>query len=260
MSRETLINPPRLINVDQRVKYGAVQALTGMAETALADLEQLASQMIGESNDSTRDLVNHHRALMLAWSIVDQADLLRHLIASEGNKIDLPEKTQFLAAASDVQKVRNWMRHIPQRIDAFKAMKEPMPPILGALSFATVVRASIDLKAGACVDDRHVLEYHAVILINTALERSVQLKGAPMPFRQFRIPVDHFVLQAFGVLLPLGDIVALMSKFCDALAAGVDRWLDEQRAEMSASATDVSEMFDPQFGPGHIYRMIAKRD
>jgi len=260
LSRETLINPPRLINVDQRVKYGAVQALTGMAETALADLEQLASQMIGENNDSTRDLVNHHRALMLAWSIVDQADLLRHIIASEGNRIDLLEKTQFLAAASDVQKVRNWMRHIPQRIDAYKAMKEPMPPILGALSFATVVRASTDLKAGACVDDHHVLEYHAVILMNTALERSVQLAAAPVPFKQFRIPVDHFVLQAFGVSLPLNDIVALMSKFCDALAAAVDRLLDAERAKMSSNGTDVSETFEPQFGRTHTFRITAKRD
>lgn len=252
------MNPPSIIDPDQRVKFGAVQALTGMAEIALADLEKLASKRIDQKYDSSNDLSNNHRALMLAWSIVDQADLLRHLITSEEGIKNLPETTKFLVAAQKVQEVRNWMRHIPQRTSAYRTKKEPMPPVLGALSFTAVIKARTNLKHGNVVSLSDTVEYHTIVLLNTSIERATSLKGEPVPFDSFRIPVDHFVLQAFGVLLPLSNIVALMGSFCDALATSVEVWVADRISELSTQGHDATLLNKPAHAVGYNYRMIAK--
>ena len=258
MSREILINPPAYIDRVQRMKYGAVQALTGMAEIAWADLVQLTTQIAETNDDATRDLSINHRALMLAWSIVDQADLLRHLIASEKGNLDLPEVAKFLAAAEPVKDVRNWMRHIPQRVKAYQSKKEPMPPVLGALSFATVVRASANLSHGALINRSDVIEFHTIVLLNTSFERAARLEGEPVLYDAFKVPVDHFVLQAFGILLPIGEIVALMGGLCDALAAALDTWVETKIAEAHTKGLDVAQFSQPAYPPGMNYRAVAK--
>jgi len=260
LSRNILRNPPRVIDTDQRIKYGAIHAIVVMAESAFADLTKLLAGMLDETNDATPNVEDINRALMLAWSIVDQADLLRHLINSESHRIKIEEKMAFVSATTDVQKVRNWMRHIPQRIKNYRAGSFPVPPILGALSFTTVVRARVPLMVGNVVQDADCVEYHTVILVNTAIERATQLEGNPIPFHSFRFPIDHIVLQAFGILLPLEPLVTLMGKFADGLASSVQRWLDGKMLELAEQGADTSDLTKPAYDEGDVFRMIARRD
>ncbi len=259
MTRTILKSPPRLIDPNQRIKYGAIQAIVGMAECALSDLRELLESVIEASQDVERDQTIDNRALLLAWSIIDQADLLRHLVESEREKIQISEKVIFLETVRGATEVRNWMRHIPQRIAAYNRKKKPMPPVLGALSFTTVVRATAPFERGDQIDAEECLEYHTVIVANTSMERNAVLEGEPIPYSTFKTPIDHIVLQAFGSMIPLEEIVLAMSRFADAFSAGVARWVDGKLAELEADGHDKASYSQPVLEDGN-YRMIAKRD
>lgn len=259
MSRNVLKNPPRLIDPSQRIKYGAVHGIVGMAECAYRDLRLLLADVAENDCDKERDELKDHRAMMLAWSIVDQADLLRHLITSESKNIDLREKGQFLAVVRPVTQVRNWMRHIPQRVMAYRDQKERMPPVLGALSFVKLVRASVPFTDGQTIDGDNCIEYHTIIMTNTPMERSAKLEGEPIPYTQFRAPIDHIVLQAFGSNIPIDEVVSGMSLFASALARAVERWLEQKLQELKSEGRDVDTISQPAFESGN-YRMVAKRD
>ncbi len=260
MSRKLLVNPPRLIAPDQRIKYGALQSIVAMAECAFADLKPLLEGMADRTNDAMPDKGEIDRALMLAWSIVDQADLLRHLIDSEGDRITIKEKTEFMEAVKDVQSARNWMRHIPQRIEGYQSANKPMPPILGALSFAVVIRATVPLSSGVVIMPDDCIEYHTIVLLNTAIERDVQLQGEPFKYKSFRTPIDHIVLQAFGLIIPLEPLIGQMGRLADAMAVGVQRWIDKVTTEYSGRLDELFELMKPAFAVGNVYRMIARRD
>lgn len=259
MSREILVNPPQIIPVDQRVKYNTIVALTEMAEIALADIYTLAAELADQRHDARNDRMNRNRLITLAWSVVDQADLLRHLVLSEKEKIDLQEARDFLAVAKVVQEVRNWMRHIPQRVDAYVKANQPMPPALGALSFAMPVRARVPLTEGAEIMDADIIEYHTVVILNASVQRDVGFEGEPVKYERFKVPLDHFFLQAYGHSVPLDAVVSAMSRLSDALAAGVAKWLEQVRFDASNTDGGLEPFDKPAFQPGDVYRMVAKR-
>lgn len=260
LSRDILISPPRLIDPAQRIKYGAILGLTEMAETAFKDLRELAIALAAPKKDGAEDPAARHRALTLAWSIVDQADLLRELIISEGSNISLAEAERFLNLADPIRDMRNWLRHIPQRVGNYLAASRPVPPVLGALSFTVLCRWEGGMENDV-VSEAAVLEYHTVVLINTSFERDGGFEGEPIKYERFRHPVDHFVLQAFGRVLPLDSVVEAISAFCDAFAAGVTRWVESKIEEMRSEEQGIEFAGTPLYEHGAaIYRMIARRD
>jgi hypothetical protein len=261
MTRTILINPPRSIDPKQRVKYGAAAALTRMAELAFEDLKSIASTIIIEKDNGSYDNQDARmRAINLAWSIVDQADLLRHLIESEGLAIQISEAKAFLDEVAAVKDVRNWMRHLPQRVDGFLSKKNPQPPVLGALSFCAVKSSRIYLADLDEIGGEDVNEYETVVLLSTAFERSHLLEGEPEKYIKFKLPVDHFFLQAHGKNISLDRLVLAMTNFCDALARGVVRFFTQKIDQVKKEGKYVSGMEDPLFPPGQTYVMSAKRD
>jgi hypothetical protein len=260
-SRSILLNPPRIIDRAQRVKYGAMAAIVEMAESAFVDLKSTAITYAQRGKEPLSDDSNlRMKALNLAWSIVDQADLLRHTIKSEGQQIQLQEANDFLKIAEPIQEVRNWMRHLPQRIEGYLKRKEALPPALGALSFAVVRRTRPGVPISGEVADADIMEFHTLVLVSASFQRGLRLEGVPEPYASFKTPVDHFYLQAFGQHLNLERIVASMSAFCDSLAMGVRRYVDQKLKELKAAGMYRAELEQPEFQPGALYTMTAKRD
>lgn len=258
-NRSILKNPPRVIDPDQRIKFGAIQALVGMAECGFDELRSHLALIALEDADKERTEQKDHRAMLLAWSIVDQADLLRHLISSEDESIQISEKDMFFEKIAVASQVRNWMRHIPQRVSGYRQRKQAMPPVLGVISFTHVVRASVPYATGDVIYDHQCLEYHTIILGNTAMERSAEILGEPTPYSSFKTPIDHVYLQAFGSVISLSEVVEVMGKFADALALAVQRWLDAKLAELSSQGIDTTSLTKPAIEPGNL-RMVARRD
>jgi len=260
LSRDLLRQLPCVIDADQRLKYGVVQAMVEMAECALSAL-MIHLEGFGEAEqDAKPDIQKINHSMMLAWSIIDQADLLRHLIESESDAILIREKGPFLKVAADVKKARNWMRHIPQRVADYRKKSEAMPPILGALSFTKIVNATVPLERGKVISESHCLEYHAIVLVNTALERDTQFDGEPIQYKEFKVPIDNIVLQAFGIALPLKPLVQSMGAFADALGASIQRWLDNDMPRTLPQHVSLAAALKPAMVSGDIYRMVARRD
>jgi hypothetical protein len=230
-----------------------------MAEVAFFDLRTLAVRIAGPEKDKTDDPADRHRALALAWSIVDQADLLRDLIVSETGNVSLEAAETFLDLARPIRDVRNWMRHIPQRVGNYLTLKQAVPPILGAVSF-TALRRWIGELENDGVPDAQVIEYHAIVLVNTRFERDGAFEGEPIKYERFRVPVDHFVLQAFGFIIHLDLIVSAMSALCDAFGASVGRWADQKIKDLirEGGVAENAEAPMSEHGAG-TYRMVARR-
>jgi len=259
--RQILVEPPRVIAPDQRIKYGAIAATVRMAEVAFADLYAEAAKYAEVAAIENRDqLEARMRCLNLAWSIVDQADLLRQLITSEGRAIQLKEAHDFLSEAEKVREVRNWMRHLPQRVAAYLKRKEALPPALGALSFTVLKRVRPGLQISGTINDADVIEYQTFVLPSAAFERGAKLEGVPEPYTVFKCPVDHFYLQAFGYHLNLERIVQAMTAFCDSLAEGVVHFLEGKIAELKVTGEYHPDLEKIALEHGWLYTMVAKRD
>jgi len=145
----------------------------------------------------------------LAWTIVDQADLLRQLVKSEGRNIDLGSAKAFLDYAETARRLRNWMDHLPGRLGAYIAKKGGMPPSHGAISFAVISPETLALGHGGPVRSEHVAEFRTVVITSTSSNRETKLQGEPYPYTSYSDTIDHLVLQAFDELFRIDEIVAL---------------------------------------------------
>jgi hypothetical protein len=255
-ARDMLRAPPRMIDPLQRVKYTTISALTEMAEVAFEDIRELAQQYVDQSDDANDNYRNNCRLMSLAWSVIDQADLLRHLISSEGEAIQISEAAAFQEIAKDFNDVRVWMRHIPQRVEGYLQRRQPVPPILGALSFSFPVRVANRTPLEMIVPSDRVIEFHTVVVTNTSFERQGGFSGEPISFQEFRYPVDHFYLQAFGKNISLEQVVSSMRKFATAMASGIAQFVQTTK---EAYGLDDDQQ-TPAYESDGTYRMIAKRD
>lgn len=247
MPRENLTHPSRLLQQDQRIKFGAIQAVVAMAECALSDLFTLLQSMKHREFDSDPNEKIINRAFTLAWSIVDQADLLRQIVESEKDRIKIKEKRDFFESSNEIRVIRNWMRHIPQKIKEYRSKKNPMPPILGAISFVYIRKNHSDGQIWAKLISSEKFEYDIVVIWNTAAERSAKFEGSEVDFESFNSPIGHICLQAYGTLVPLEKIVHSMSKFADALNASVQAFVSTSINEMSnedAQNIDRRQLFE----------------
>lgn len=228
--REILWTMPMFIDQGQRIRYESIALTTEIMEINLANLHSLARARADECPDNP-PFTRQERALMfsLAWGIVDQADLLRQFIRADGGKIDLASGQAFLRTAETVRKLRNWMDHLPQRIAGYVRQDGPLPPAHGALSFTYIdPEVAADVAAG-----RPMKRYRAVVLTSTAMQRDLKVEGEPFEYQKFDIPTDHFVLQGFGHLLALVELVGQATAFCDELAKEAEAFCRTQGSRLA---------------------------
>lgn len=235
MGREFLVNAPLFVEQRQRISYESIALATQIIEINFADLVELSQRCFHRNPQAPEfDSMDRARLFSLAWSIVDQVDLLRQLVHFERRNIDLVSARAFMEAATVANTLRNWMDHLPGRISAYIEKKKKMPPAHGALSF-TFVSPDLVSRDGGPVPVADVPEYRAVVVLSTSMHRALQVEGEPIRYNEFEVPFDHFVLQAFGEHLSLSKIVALASAFCDDLGARVELFCLSKADEIAAA-------------------------
>lgn len=252
---------PLFLTVRQRIIFEGIGLASDVMIQSRAELLTHARSGIDLSLDNPK-YPGDIRAKMfaLAWTIVDQADLLRQLVRSEGRNIDLPSAKAFLAGAEVARRLRNWMDHLPSRLDAYIAKKGAMPPSHGAISFAAISPETLALGGGEPVRSEDVAEFRTVVITSTSSNRETKLEGEPYPYASYSDTIDHFVLQAFDDLFRLDEIVALAGAMRAEFTRGVEQFcLAEAKRRSSQDGQSISAHLKSSELPATTMVMVARR-
>jgi len=225
---------PLFLSVRQRIIFEGIGLATDVMTQSRSELLALARSGVDISLDNPKyDSGVRTKMFALAWTIVDQADLLRQLVISEGDNIDLASAKAFLTYAQGAQRLRNWMDHLPGRLDAYIAKKGGMPPSHGAISFAVISAETMALGLGGPVRSEEVAEFRTVVITSTSSNRETKLEGEPHPYTSYSDTIDHLVLQAFGELFRIDEIAALAGTMRAEFAGKVEEFCLAEAARRS---------------------------
>jgi hypothetical protein len=254
-SRRILRRVPLFVKPAQRIRYESIALATEIMELNLAAIRSLAeAKTLENPDDPPFSIAEISRSISLAWSIVDQADLLRQLIKAEGKDLDLDSASTFTALCGTVRTLRNWMDHLPQRIASYIAQKGKLPPAHGALSFTYIEREVAEASARG----EKLRRFRTIVLLSTAMQRDLQVEGVPYEYESFEVPTDHFVLQAFGEHLRLVTLVRSASAFCDDLADRVEKFCKTKAEELALqTGCTVDDLMTGSTQPAGVLVMVA---
>ncbi|MNS99735.1 hypothetical protein D3C72_1341470 [compost metagenome] len=209
---------PAAFEVGQRIRYEAMALCVEIIELNFAQIRDISRRIAASGMPPKIPRATRTQLISLAWSIVDQADILRLLVQAEGAHLDTAQSRAFLDIAGVARDLRNWMDHLPGRLDGYIKQAQFLPPTHGALSF-TVVEPE---DAEAAIASGKLRQYRTIVILSAAAHRPMQVEGAPHEYVKFEVPTDHFVLQAFGLFLDLGRISKIAGEFCDSLGVAVE--------------------------------------
>lgn len=216
--RRILYRMPAAFDVRQRIRYEAMALCTEIIELNFTQIRDISRRIAASGMPPNIPRPTRTQLISLAWSIVDQADILRLLVQAEGSHLDTAQSRAFLSVADIARNLRNWMDHLPGRLDGYIKQAQFLPPTHGALSF-TVVEPQ---DAEAAIASGQLRQYRTIVILSAAAHRPMQVEGAPHDYTKFDVPTDHFVLQAFGLFLDLGRLTKFAGEFCDSLGIAVE--------------------------------------
>lgn len=220
----------------QRIKYEAIAISTEMMGMMHQTIYDIARNCFDRDPEQFRFTGPERRTLIaMAWGIVDQADMVRQIVYTERNHIDMATAREFMSEAATAQNLRNWMDHLPGRLKQYLDMKKPMPPPHGALSFAAV------RPEDAAVAGENQCSYRTVVVLGASRQRDLSIEGVPVSYERINVPLDHFVLQAFDQRLSLTKIVTLATAFCHALSTELEIQLRTEAERLARESGDSVE-------------------
>lgn len=192
------------------------------------NLLKLAAAHVGTD---PKKLDHGTRAAMLsaAWSIVDELDAVRQLVASmvTDGETPGPFTTNLLAACAPVQRLRNKMRHLSGNLKRLSQMNGKRSALFGALSWFWC-------------PDPSTGEGWCVMTQSGMLHGGETMSIANPAGRDISPPADLFQLNAFAEVLVLSVPVSAFSEWIEASAQDWIAQIDEKIVAHLA-ATDEDE-------------------
>lgn len=135
-----------------------------------------------------------------AWAMIDQGYRLRALLAAwrnpDGSCI-VPDESHLQPLDGSVRAMRNHIQHLHERVDRFATSD---PAAWGLLTWTTIR------------DDGT----HAICWLAAGPPRpGIPFGDVRVQSDQFRSPVDHVVLRAYGDAVDLSDLYLVMKQLAD---------------------------------------------
>jgi hypothetical protein len=154
------------------------------------------------------------RLISLAWSMIDQADLLRQLIDKEKTRVELSTIPTLMEDSKLIRDLRNIMDHFPGQSNNYYAKKKAMPPSHGVIAFNLISKQLFESFDSKPIKMDDVDNYKVALIFSTGIHKDLNLQSDPFPNHHFSDYVSNFSMQAFGIVISLGALAYKTSMFC----------------------------------------------
>lgn len=144
-----------------------------------------------------------------AWSILDNLDTARQVLATLWGGKKGSNTHALFAALENVRKLRNWRDHLDQRMQAILRSSGKRAPVFGVLSYCYVASDECTVVGGQVVVSRARI----ITVCAGASSPGEELPMVNPVGKPFYPPIDHLLLSAFDVRLELGALVGLYADF-----------------------------------------------
>lgn len=185
-----------------------------------------------------------------AWSIVDQAHMLRSLLHELSTEINVPAFREFAAVSEAATTLRNKMNHLHNNI-ANLAAKKGGQPLHGALSFC-VHRLSEagerKVASGAGIDQPSDLapSYIVTLTLGPMLQKNHTFWPANPAGRKIEFPIGCFQLHAFDIVLDLSAIARAAKQVFQAFETDVAKACMELIQSAAKNEEEAKKLLAPQ--------------
>lgn len=223
-----------------------VDALVYSADAISSNWRRLRAGAIDIGSDVSR-INNLLRADMLsaAWSIVDELDAVRLLVAGmvEPDSDLGPNTKALLSACGPVKKFRDKLRHLSSNLSNEAAKKGSRSPLFGALSWIWCP----EYQSGKA---------HVMLLQSGSLRGNESMSVLNPAGKTFVPPADLFQINAFDDVLELGGPILAFARWID---ANSKIWFDDidSQIKQHASEAGIEESKLWEHGPSGVSAAVA---